>query len=528
MKSTDNKTRKVYTLSIPPSPEDPYLHPVRHRRIINRFKRGNNSCHMLNSHGEVDFYLLLPSDENFEEIPEKNEEFGLNISKEHKLEIEIYYSQDFFGRFLFDLGNQLDSYCLSFIAVNKKVNIYFIRLIDETFACYGFKALNLPSVLCYDLDRQLTGQKPLSLPQFSDDLYSDEFFTSKILLSRAWGFYLDYTALLERLGTSEDAEEIISLHILHGMARLQKSRRRGISEDRIILWIGRRISIDNSQKPKEFYSIYMSGEALVGLKTKDAAAGIFEETLQELPEYWGKEWINPLGEEAVPLVIIHERNIYRLNLTARFYSMSRRLFAEHYSPHSGYQSYYDKIYLLQNEKADGKIYDLWLKRWEQGYDETGQLPVRDIEKLIEEGQEEDLTRIFMLLAKAPQQELDHLIMKICETFGKKAESYLLAGLQASPAHLRTAALLGLGILESDQAIPSLVRLARQDSNAQTVWDTFLMIGNPSVQALAELLRDPEPKIREKAMETLMLLGTPAAIGVIGSQNRKPLKGKDQG
>lgn len=506
MNSFDTRNMKIYTLSIPPSPEDPYLNPNRHQRIIKRFKRGDNVCHTLNSQGEVDFYLLLATEEDFDEYPEMIEEFGLNIQKDNKLQIELYYDEELFGTFHFDLNNQLDSYCLSFLAEYKRINIYFINTVEEDYVCYGFKTINLPSALCYDLSRQLTGQRPLTLPNFNQD-YSDDFITKDLLLSKAWGFYVDYTALLERLGSNEEAEEIISLHILHGMARLQKSRRKAIMEDKLILWVGRRISLDCQDRPKEYYSIYLSGAGLTGRMSRDIATSIIQEALQELPEYWGNEWVSPLAEEAVPLVVLTEHNLYRLKLGERFYALSRQLFMENYRTSINYQSYYDRLYLLQNEKNDTKIYNLWLKRWEQGYDETKQLPVRDIEVLIESGKEEDLTRIFMLLAKVPERDLDNLIVKLCETYQSQVEPYLLIGLQATLPHLRAAALLGLGILESTQAIPSLVRLIRLEvSDSLTIWDTLLMIGDPAVPALAELLHEPVPAIREKALETLKLLG----------------------
>lgn len=519
MSTFDNKDSKIYTLSVPPSPEDPYLNLSRHQRILQRFKRGSNACHTLNSQGEVDFYLLLPTEDDFEDFPEKTEEFGLNIGKDHKLKIEVYYEEELFGEFPFDLNNQLDSYCLRLIATHKSVTIYFIHTLEEDYVCYGFKTITLPNVLCYDLSRQLTGKSALILPNFSQDFYSDEFFTSDTLLSQAWGFYLDYTALIERLGSGEDVEEIISLHILHGMARLQKSRRKAIQEDRLILWVGRRISLDCDDRPKEYYSIYLSGANLQGLKSRDVATKIIEETLQELPEYWGYKWVSPLAEEAVPLVVMTEHKLYRLNLAERFYTLSRQLFAEHYCSYNNYQSYYDKIYLLKSEKVETKIYNLWLKRWEQGYDETGQLPVGDIEELIESGREEDLTRIFMLLTRVPERELDNLIVKLCETYQSKVEPYLLIGLQASSPRLKEAAILGLGVLESAQAIPSLIKLIRQDSEAQIIWDTLLMIGDPAVPALANLLQEAVPAIQKKALETLALLGSPAAQELIRSSKK---------
>jgi len=511
---------KIYTLSVPPSAADPYLHPNRHYRIIRKFQSGCNACHTLNSLGEVDFYLLLPLEEDYEVFPEKEEVFGLKLSRDNKLLIEIYYDDELYGTFAFDRHNQLDSYSLRFLVTQKKVNIYFICLLDEYFVCYGFKSINLPSVLTYDLARHLKGQEPLLLPHFSQDWYSDHFFNQEMLLRKAWGYYLDFTAMTSRMGSQDEAEEIVSLHILNAMARLQKSRRKKIREDQLIVWVGRRISLDRFDKPKEYYSVYLSGLYLTGLKKQDLAAGIFEESFKELPEYWGAEWVSPLAEEAIPLVTLSENKIFRLDLSQRFYFLSQRLFSELYQSGPEYQSNYAKLLLMQNEKTNGKLYNLWLRRWERGYDNNEQMSAAEIEKLIARGQEQDLTRIFMLLASVPEREIDDLIVKICEKYQKKAEPYLLAGLQVSVSAMQEAALLGLGILESEQAIPVLLKLIRQGSDSLAIWDTLLMLGDSAVQALAELIKDPVPKVRMQALKTLKLIGSPAALELIRTAGKE--------
>lgn len=517
---TDDHNLKIYTLSIPPSTEDPYLHPIRHSRIIKRFDNGLNACHTINSLGEVDFYLLMPLEEDFDEFPEKTEDFGLKVSKAHNLIlISLYYDDELFGEFSFDLDNQLDTQCIRFLVNEKRVNFYFICALDKYYVCYGFKTVNLPRVLTYDLSRHLTGQEPLMLPQFSQELYSDEFISKEMLLSNAWGFYLDYTSLLAKVGNNEDAEEIMSLYILSAMARIQKSRRKIITEDRLILWVGRRLGLDSQEQPKEFLIIYLSGTSLTGNPKKDVVVKIVEEALKDSTEYCGAKWVSPLAQEAIPLATILQRNIYRLELNERFYSLSRQLFTEYCKPAEGYKSHYDRLFMLQQENSGGKIYNLWIKRWERGYDDDGQLPLADIEKLIEGGQEQDLTRIFMLLAKVPEEELDELIVKICEVYQDKAEPYLLAGLQASSTILQEAALLGLGIMGSTQAIPGLLRLLRQGSKAQNIWDTFLMIGDPAVHALASLLKDNTPQLKQKAMETLTLLGSSRAREIISMEQQ---------
>ena len=61
----------------------------------------------------------------------------------------------------------------------------------------------------------------------------------------------------------------------------------------------------------------------------------------------------------------------------------------------------------------------------------------------------------MLLAKVSQEEIDNLIVKICEIYQTDAEPYFLAGACFIVSSLRDKSLLGIGILESPQAIPCL-------------------------------------------------------------------------
>lgn len=509
---------KIYTLSIPPSAEEPFLHPIRHQSIIRAFEEGKQAHPVLNSLGEVDLCILLPLEENFEEFPEKNEELSLRIGKDtNTIYVDLYYDGELFCVFSFDVNNQLDLQCLRVMVEEKMANVYFICFLDDYYVCYGFKTITLPKVFSYDLSRYLAGKSPLLLPRFNRVSYSDEFISGEMLLSNAWGFCLDYSSILARQGDQDYAEEIIFLHILNGLACLQKSRSKKIAEDRLVLWVGRRLGLDDNNQPKDLFIVYLSGTSLTESKAKATAVKILDNSFKELPEYLGAKYLPPLAQEAVPMVVLLNRSLYRLDLGERFYSLSRQLFAEHYLPYQGYISYYDKLFSLQEDEASRNIvYDLWLKRWEQGYDEDGQLPFSEIEKLIECGKKQDLTRIFMLLAKVPESEIDHLIVSICEIYQRKAEPYLLAGLAASSRVLQEASLLGLGILESTQAIPSLLRLIRQGHKSQHIWDTFLMIGDPAVQALADLLQEHTPHIRNKALETLKSIGSPTALETIRS------------
>lgn len=514
--STSDNHQKIFTLSVPPSADDPFLHPIRHQRIIRAFEEGRKACHTLNSYGEVDLCLLLPLEEDFEEFPEKIEEFTLEAGNDpQKLVVNLYYEKEHFSKFFFDLNNQLDVQCIRFMVDEKRVNVYYFCALDEYYVCYGFKTINLPMVFSYDLFRYLTGLKPLLLPSFSQISHSDECITKEMLLCNAWGLHLDYSAIVARQGNPDDAEEVIFLHILNGLARLQSSRSKKITEESLIIWVSRRLGLDENNQPKDFFMIYLSGTSLTGKKTKDPAIKIFENSLKELPEYMGTKWVSPLAQEAIPIVVLQNRNLYRLDLGKRFYTLSRQLFTEHYRPHQGYESYYDTLFAqLKDKPKQNKVYDLWLKRWEQGYDDEGQLPLSEIEELIENGQERDLTRIFMLLAKVSEEEIDNLIVKICEIYQTDAEPYFLAGLASSSQVLRDASLLGIGILESPQAIPCLLRLIRQGNESQNIWDAFLMIGEPAVHALAGLLQEQLPHIRQKAIETLNLIGSPVALEIV--------------
>jgi len=510
------KEKKIYTMSKPPTPEDPYLHPARHSRIIRQFRRERNATHTLNSGGEVDFYLLLDIEDDIEELTDSSEEFGLDIRSREWVDLEIYYRDEILGTFHFDFDNPMDCQSLKYLLDKKHVNIYYINTDGDEYICSGFKTVYLPRMLCYDIRRHLEGRKPLLLPTFGEDYVSDEYITTDVLMRDAWGFYLDFTALLNRIGRLEEAEEIVTRHILHGVARLQRARRQNIKNDRLMLWVGRRVTINRADGPGEYYSIYLSGELFCGNKSKDTAAKIIEEILAELPEFEKSTWVSPLAEEAIPLVVLVNSHLYRINLTNRFYSLSDNIFKQKYLPHEEYKSYYQRVLASNKANRKGtKVYDFFEKRRKKYYESGQKMSSQDLLNLIRRGNEKDLPWIFENLERIKARDMDEILVSLCEKYKKKIEPFLLPFLNSTRHPLKAVAILGLGMIESVKAIPPLVdnvKGARREASLAKY--ALALIGEPALPLLMPLLTDKKAEIRVRGIETLALLGTPSAISAI--------------
>lgn len=514
--SINVKEKKIYTLSKPPTPKDPYLHAVRHSRIIRHFRKKGNATHMLNSGGEVDFYLLLDLEDDIEELTDLNEEFGLDISGREWVDLEIYYEDKILGVFHFDYDNPMDCQSLKYLLDKKQVNIYYIGIEGDEYICSGFKPVSLPRMLCYDIQRHLEGRKPLLLPIFGENCVSDGYITTELLTKEAWGFYLDYTALLSRVGKPDEAEELVTRHILHGVARLQRSRNQNIKNDSLTLWVGRRVSVNSGSRTCEFYSIYLSGELLSGNSRKDAAVKIMEEVLSELPEYEKCTWVSPLSEEGLPLAVLDGGYLYRINLSNRFYTLSDRIFTEKYLPHPEYRSYYHRM--LDSGHPNGmetKVYDLLEKRRKKHQEPGREMSYEELLNLIRRGEDKDLPRIFENLERVKVKDIDEVLVGLCEKYKRKIEPYLLPYLTTERHPLKAVAILGLGMIESVKAVPPLVDSVRgAKREASFAKYALALIGDPVLPYLLPLLTDKKAEIRIRGIEILALLGTPCAYKAI--------------
>ena len=510
------KDKKIYTLSKPPTPEDPYLHPVRHSRIIRYFRRKGNAAHTLNSEGKVDFYLLLDPEDDIEELTDSAEEFGLDIQSREWIRLEIYYENKMLGTFHFDFDNPMDYQSIEYLLNKKHVNIYYITAEGNEYVCSGFKTVYLPRMLCYDIHRHLEGRRPLMLPRFDESYVSDDCITTDVLMKEAWGFYLDFTALLKRIGRVDEAEEIITRHILHGLASLQYSRRLKIKNDRLILWVGRRVTSNQGNGPSEYYGIYLSSELFCGNKIKDTAARILERILAELPEFEKSSWVSPLAEEAIPLAVLTGGCLYRINLTNRFYSLGDIMFTKKCLPHNGYKSYYHQV-LVSNKatRIQTKVYDLLEKKRKKYSEAGGKMPLQELLNLIRRGNEKDLPWIFENLERVKAKDMDEVLVSLCEKYKKKIEPFLLPFLTSVRHPLKAVAILGLGMIESVSSIPPLVDNVRGSKREASLAKYALaLIGEPALPFLLPLLTDRKAEIRIRGIETLALLGTPRAFQAI--------------
>lgn len=525
--SERKNTPKIYTFYRPPSPEDPYLHPGRHSPIIDCFDHCSNTCHTLNSAGEVDFYFLLPGDLEIEYLLNEDEDLDLLFEQPRGLEMVISYPSDretIKGCYFFSLSDPMHVYTLQWLAANKRLNIYYIVLYEGEYVCTGVKCVDLPEIVSYELLRCLEGKKPLLFPKFHYHSLSDEVLTEELLRREAWGFYVDYSGMKSKIGNAPEAEEIISRHILHGLALLQRSRRPKIKEDLLVFWVGRKICLNPHDKPSEYYSIYLSGDLLNGHDSRDPVRRVMEEVLGEIPEYRGSSWVSPVAEEGIPLVVLRNNHLYRLELSPRFYNSAHHIFQKYHLPHDGYQSYYQEVLGMgMYNKSHARIYtfpDKSRGKGVQNLNEAKPFSREELLDVIEEGREENLSRIFATIPRIPAKDLDEIVVTICEKYKKKAEPYFIAYLEAAQFPLKAAAIMGVGILESVKAIPHLIEIIKGPARAAAYAKYALgMIGEPAFPFVEPLLRDRKMEIRIRAIETLSLIGSREAYEAIANMQK---------
>ncbi|MDX9872394.1 MAG: hypothetical protein RBT41_08250 [Clostridia bacterium] len=350
------KNKKVFSIHRPPSADAPYLYESRHGEIIRHFNETGNACHVLNTSGDVDLYFLLSDNDN-EEIISSQEDFVLNTLKK-QVELELYWDNKLKGVFSFRLLNPLDINNLRYLLESRSANMYYITRLDDQYVCAGVKTVLLPAFLCYDAIRLLEGKKALLLPDFSNNYVTDNLITEEILTKKAWGYYLDFTALLQRIGNQDDTEEIITRHFLDSITRLQKSKLASVHKDTLFFWIGRSIT-GHKDTPCEYYSTYISGRHLNGEPAKDYAHRIMEEAFREIPEFIGARWVSPIAEEAVPMAVVSDNQFYRIKLSEKFYTLSNDIFKENFLTDPAYTSFYQRIAsTYATETVRPKIYNL--------------------------------------------------------------------------------------------------------------------------------------------------------------------------
>lgn len=507
-----NNNLKIYTLSVPPTPEAPYLYSTRHRAIINYFEQEGDTYFTTNSQGEVDFYVLIKPEDSFEDFADVCEEFELCVEKKEEVELRIDYEQEVIYTFRFDLVNPLHRHILNWLVKEERINIYYIKCFTGEYICTGLKTSALPKGLIYDLARFLTGKRSLLLPAFSEHLLSDSEITKTRLLGKAWGFYLDYTALLKRIGNVQDTEEIVSRYIFDIMARLQRSRCSQIQEDELILWVGRKVGVMEKDQPAEYYNIYLSGN-LVKNTQQNPVKLIAEKSLRELPELRQILWISPLAEEGIPLVAISAHSLYRFNLTSNFFSLSDQLFKKYYLPHHDYINCYHKIERKRKLlAAETKIYSLVKKRKEKGIALGEDLTADEVMNLVEWGNEEDLPVIFQNINSLKGKFLDETVYILSQRYKLLLEPFLFSLLETSSKEIKEAAMLGLGLIGSREGILFLVeKLSGCAEEAATAVDALLIMGEPVVPYLVPLLKNKKANVRLRAVKVLGYIGSEQAL-----------------
>lgn len=513
-------SEKIVTLSKPPSPDFPYLQKNRHQKIIDCFTNRETACYTLNSSGNVDFYLLIP-EEYVEAILEKDESFDLKYIHSEEVRLILHYDDFVSAEYKFTFQDAMDFYSLKRIVQKRVFNIYYINYLDGEYVCTGVKMINISGIFAYNLGRVLQGKKPLSFPRFSEESASDREITEAVLHGKAWGYYIDYSVLINQVGDFEEAEEIVSRHILHGMTRLQKSRRPSIKDEKYILWVGRNISLDEKKEPSEFYNVYISSKSFTGSLKDDLAGRIFKEALIEVPGYSEEKWTYPLAQEGMPVVMLHKGSIRRFKLTERFFQKSVKAYQKLVQPQTHYQSYYEKV-LQANSFRDSQaeVYDFSAIREEKknGLKEavvSTDSSLDELVILINSGEEKYLPIIFENIIHIDSEDLDELMVLLYERYKEKVEPYLLPLIYSEYAHIKEAALLGLGMIESYAVIPELIsRLCAAKKEAELAKNTLVLIGVKALPFLKELLKDKRAEIRIRALETLALYGGHEVLTII--------------
>lgn len=522
-----NRTKdklKLYTLSVPPSPQVPYLHPVRHSGIIQAFLAGVNASFTMNSMGEVDFYLQLNENEAFEDYADVIEDYKLNIISEDELDISLLYDgEDSAFSLRFCLQNPMDRHILSWLVKQKKVNLYYILFFEDEYICTGLKVSELPIIFTYDLERFLNGERALLLPAFAEAPLQSNILNKNILMQNAWGFYLNYSALVRRIGNVDDTEEIVSRHILDLIACLQfglklkkgPKNEGGLAEELLIIWVGRRIGLFGDNEPIEYYSIYLSSP-FINNDPQDPVKKIGEEALGELPELKQVAWASPLAEEGIPLIALREHLVHRFNLCNEFYYLSDRLFKEYFLPHSEYVSYYNRIINYRKLSTQGaKVYSLVKKRKDKGEVSEKDITAIDVLNLIKWGNEEDLSSIITHLHLLKPQKLEEAIIILSQKYKQIIEPQFLSLLNSDNLTLREAALIGLGLIESRKAIPVLLeKLQESTEETEIAHDALLLIGDTAIPYLRPLLDNPKANLRLRAVKVLGDIGSAEALKVL--------------
>lgn len=520
-KQNEKNSLKIYTLNIPPTPEEPFLYSARHSEIIKNFDGNSDTFYTLNSQGEVDFYILTEAEDLFDSFVDAGEQFELYIKDKKILNLRILYQEQISYTFSFNISKVMDKHILEWIEKEERINIYYINSFDEEYFCSGLKITALPKGLIYDLQRFLQGKRSLKLPAFSEHYCSDSKFTEERLLLKAWAFYLDFSSLVQRVGNVQDTEDLVSRHIFDVLAQLQQSNCRQIQEDEVILWVGRKVCVVDKQEaqklqPKEYYVIYLSGNFVNSTGTSPAKL-IAEKSLGELGELQQIMWVSPLAEEAIPFAVISAHSLSRFNLTRKFFQLCDQLFKANYQPAHEYINSYQKIdknHVLMYRET--KVYSLVKKRKQKGMGVDITLTAPEVMNLVQWGNQEDLSVIFHNIDSLNGEQLDEAMFILSQKYKNDLEPYLYAALEkTASSEVKEAVMLGLGFLESRQGISFLVeKLYDCPAQAAFAADALLIIGNPVIPYLMPLLANKKANIRLRAVKILGAIASEESLNVL--------------
>jgi hypothetical protein len=443
---------KIFGLGRAPTIDSPYLDSSHHRAVKEAFQSGQIAVYDISIKGEVDFFVLLPDENLFDELLTVKERLLLTFQKNKVVVLSVDYSElDMMDSpsFNFRLDHTMDRYCLEWLSRYEIISLYYMVADDDgEYVCVGLKTLSLPFTLWYDIKRYVNQKGPLRTPYFMPEEIPDRRLTGKLLISPAVGFYVDFCKLAQRFGSEALAEEVFHRHFFHGLSRIQFTRRKEVREQAVYVWVNKQVTINGNNQPSEMYSVFLQVQLQYFERSRDALYSLFSACFDELPEYAGSKIAFPLEEEGIPAVVIEKGSLGKFRLTREFFLRAKGVFQDRFAKHRRYKSSYERLLnSSQEHEFSGKIINLPRAK------EAGE-------------------------AQKPSAKVD-LSEEIYKLYPE--------------------------ILE---------KLSMKDKESEQVKDTLILLGDAIFPCILPLLSDSREQVRINAVEIMGLLGSARALNAV--------------
>jgi hypothetical protein len=457
---------KIFGLGKAPTFDSPYLDSSHHKAVGEAFQSGRNAVYDINNKGEVEFFILLPDENLFDGILAVQERMSLTLQKNKVVALSVNYAElDMMESpfFQFRLDQVMDRYCLEWLSRYEVISLYYMVAAEADnegeYVCVGLKTLSVPFTLWYDMTRYVDMKGALRAPCISPGEVSDRCLTGKLLVSPAVGFYVDFSRLVQRFGSEDNAEEVFHRHFLHGLSRIQFTRRKEIREQPVYIWVNKQVALGSDNRPSEMYSVFLQVQQQHFEKSKDALYSLFSACFDELPEFAGSKSAFPLEEEGIPAVVIEKGSSGKFRLTREFFWRAKGVFQDRFAKHRKYKSCYERLMNFSQEyEFSDKVVHL-LKMKPEG--ERSSIPAEA------EFENRDTQRKYM-----------EEIYKSCPE-----------------------------ILE---------KLSVADKESEKVKEALILLGDAIFPCILPLLSDSREQVRVNAVEIMGLLGSARALNAVMS------------